>query len=220
MTRRATAVVPVKRLDLAKSRLALADEHRRDLALAFALDTVAALAASTRVAAVVVVTGDAVVAQQVEALGARVVPDRGRDLVASVRTGTRAARQADPHAWVVVVPGDLPCLRAADVDRVVDAAAALAPRTGAFVADRAGTGTTIVLQAPGGATATAYGPASAAGHRGLALTSLDDVPAAVRLDVDTVEDLRDAVRHGVGPATAAALAASGLPDPARQASAS
>ncbi|UFN42965.1 NTP transferase domain-containing protein [Nocardioides okcheonensis] len=116
MTRRATAVVPVKRLDLAKSRLALADEHRRDLALAFALDTVAALAASTRVAAVVVVTGDAVVAQQVEALGARVVPDRGRDLVASVRTGTRA-RQADPHAWVVVVPGDLPCLRAADVDR-------------------------------------------------------------------------------------------------------
>ena len=38
-----TAVVPVKPLAMAKSRLALPVEQRRALALAFALDTVAAL---------------------------------------------------------------------------------------------------------------------------------------------------------------------------------
>ena len=46
-----TAVVPVKRLDAAKSRLALPPAQRRDLALAVALDTVEALVGCEAVAA-------------------------------------------------------------------------------------------------------------------------------------------------------------------------
>ena len=52
-------VVPVKRLALAKTRLAeVAGEHRVDLALAFALDTVTAALACDDVRAVVVVTDE------------------------------------------------------------------------------------------------------------------------------------------------------------------
>ena len=50
----ATVVVPVKLLVLAKSRLDVPREQRQALALAFALDTLAALSASPEVDAVVV----------------------------------------------------------------------------------------------------------------------------------------------------------------------
>ncbi|MCW2585435.1 MAG: hypothetical protein JWN55_951, partial [Frankiales bacterium] len=66
-------VVPVKRLSLAKTRLAAyGDDRRRALALAFAADVV--LAAAT-VAEVLVVTDDEQAGPLLAALGARVVPD-------------------------------------------------------------------------------------------------------------------------------------------------
>ena len=56
---RCVVVVPVKPPTYGKSRLAgLADDHRRDLAEAFALDTVQAAAATPGVDAVLVVTDD------------------------------------------------------------------------------------------------------------------------------------------------------------------
>src|SRR4051794_17839172 len=64
-------VVPVKRLDIAKSRLAAyGDEQRRALALAFAADVVVAAAL---VASVLVVTDDPLAAELLASLGARVV---------------------------------------------------------------------------------------------------------------------------------------------------
>ncbi|MDQ1672918.1 MAG: 2-phospho-L-lactate/phosphoenolpyruvate guanylyltransferase, partial [Frankiaceae bacterium] len=66
------AVVPVKALPEAKSRLDR--EDRADLALAMATDTVAAAAACDAVSAVVVVTDDRRVRDALEPL-ATVVPD-------------------------------------------------------------------------------------------------------------------------------------------------
>ncbi|MDQ3456810.1 MAG: 2-phospho-L-lactate guanylyltransferase, partial [Actinomycetota bacterium] len=69
-----TVVIPVKRLAVAKSRLA--DPARnRDLALAFAQDTVRAAATAAGVARVLVVTGDDEVARAVAGSGAVVRPD-------------------------------------------------------------------------------------------------------------------------------------------------
>ena len=68
--------IPVKRTAIAKSRLASAyPQHRPELARAFAVDTTAAALASPLVCAVLVVTDDPVVAADVSAVGARVVPD-------------------------------------------------------------------------------------------------------------------------------------------------
>src|SRR3954470_1924048 len=67
-------VVPVKRLALAKTRLAsYGDATRQELALAFALDVVAAALAATSVVDVVVVSDDARARSALADLGARVV---------------------------------------------------------------------------------------------------------------------------------------------------
>ena len=71
-----SVVIPVKVLALAKSRLAgLENADRSALALAMAVDTVAAAVACPLVGAVVVVTDDQSVTSEVAALGAETIAD-------------------------------------------------------------------------------------------------------------------------------------------------
>jgi 2-phospho-L-lactate guanylyltransferase len=197
-----TAVVPVKPLFRAKSRLAVDDDERADLALAFAVDTVSALTASRHVADVLVVTPDPCVAERLEALGARVVRDDGSGLDEALHHGLGAASRLG--LGVAVVPGDLPCLRPADVDVVL----AQVPRSrGMFVPDLEGSGTTVVVHPPGLPAVTRYGPGSAVRHRSLGLLALDAAPLRARQDVDTLDDLRAAAELGLGHETRRVLAA-------------
>ena len=84
-----TVLLPVKVLARAKSRLAvLAGDRRRELALALASDTVAAVLACPEVARVVVVTSDPVAGPLLAALGAVVVPDAPADRPAPRDRGT------------------------------------------------------------------------------------------------------------------------------------
>lgn len=197
-----TAVVPVKRLGAAKSRLDLPAARRRSLALAFAVDTVTAVVASPLVADVVVVTSDPLVAWHLRRLPVRLVPDDDGGLDAVVRDGIRVASSWRPGTGVAVFPADLPCLRAADVTDLL-ARAAEAPAT--FVPDRSGTGTTVVVHQAGSAPVTGYGPGSARRHLALGLLALDDAPARARHDVDTLADLEDARSLRLGPRTAAVV---------------
>ena len=95
-----TVLLPVKVLARAKSRLAvLAGDRRRELALALASDTVAAVLACPEVARVIVVTSDPVAGPLLAALGALIVPERspaarrdGRDRVATTSLGDPARR--------------------------------------------------------------------------------------------------------------------------------
>lgn len=212
-SRPVTAVVPVKPLALAKSRLALPTEHRGLLALAFALDTIAALTETAYVAGVLVVTSDSTVRSRAEGLGARVTDDRGTGLGPAVREGLRVASGWHPSSGVAVVPGDLPCLTSRDVTSVLASACAADEGRGAFVPDRAGSGTTFVVQASVAPALTRYGPDSAVRHRALGLCALDDAPTGARHDVDTLEDLRRALALGAGPRTRAAAGALDLEVP-------
>lgn len=208
-----TAVVPVKPLAVAKSRLALPAEHRRALALAFALDTIAALTDTAYVVGVLVVTSDETVADRVTRLGARVTEERGTGLGPAVRAGLRVASRWHPDSGVAVVPGDLPCLTSRDVFDVLAAAAVADDGRGVFVPDRVGTGTTFVVQASGAPALTRYGPDSALRHRALGLRPLEEAPVGARHDVDTLADLRAAVAIGVGPETGAVAGALDLEVP-------
>jgi 2-phospho-L-lactate/phosphoenolpyruvate guanylyltransferase len=210
-----TLAVPLKPLARAKSRLAdTADDGvRPGLALAFALDTVAAALACAAVHDVVVVTDDPLAGRELAALGARIVPDDpaadpatdpADGLNAALRHAAALARTARPYAPVATLNADLPALRPDELARVLGAAAAF-PR--AFLADAAGTGTTLLAAAPGRALRPAFGPGSRHSHRrsGAVELVLDDVDS-VRQDVDTGNDLRAALCLGVGPRTAAAAA--------------
>ena len=192
-------VVPVKRLALAKTRLSsYGDATRQELALAFALDVVAACLAAETVDAVVVVSDDARARAALAETGALVVadvPDAG--LNPALEHG---AAQVRAGLGVATVSADLPALRPEDLD----AALAAVPTGGrGFVVDVAGTGTTLLAAAPGVALAPAYGTASRDVHLRSGAVELP-APPGLRLDVDTPDDLAAALLLGVGAATAAA----------------
>jgi 2-phospho-L-lactate/phosphoenolpyruvate guanylyltransferase len=199
-------VVPVKRPELAKTRLAdAAGEHRPALARAFAADTVAAALSTAGVATVIVVTDDGPFADEARDLGAVVVadaPDAG--LNAALRHGADAARALRPDAGVAALSADLPALRPEELAQALDAAA---EHAASFVADLAGVGTTVYAVRPGSEFEPRFGGRSRAAHRaaGAVDLELDGIPS-VRRDVDTDVDLWDALRLGVGPRTKAVAA--------------
>lgn len=199
-------VVPVKRLAAAKTRLGLPAADRARLALAMAEDTIRACVAAGAVRQVVVVTDDPDGAAMAAAAGAVVVadePDAG--LNPALRHG---ARHADADVAIATVASDLPSLRADDLDAILSAAAAY---PAAVVADAAGTGTVLYAAASAVSFDPAYGEGSRTAHaRGGAVDLTGSAGPRVRRDVDTIEDLRNALRLGVGPATREAIAALGL----------
>jgi 2-phospho-L-lactate guanylyltransferase len=197
-------VIPVKVLALAKSRLTgLAGPRRAELALAMAADTVAAASACGLVDSVVVVTDDAAASALLSGLGALVVPDEPADgLNPALAFGAAQADELWPGRGRAGLAADLPALAPVELGRAL-AEAAEVPQ--AFVADAAGTGTTLYTARPGTAFLPRFGAESRAAHLSggvveLQLPGLD----GLRRDVDTVADLRDAARIGLGPRTAAA----------------
>ncbi len=196
-----TVLVPVKRLADAKSRLSARPAGvRRELSLAFAIDTVAAALAAPGVAAVHVVTDDEQVRAAVEELGARWLPDSsGGGLNGALRHAEQILR-AEGQGALAALAGDLPALRPDELGRAL--ALADAPR--AFVPDAAGTGTTLLVAAQGTALDPRFGPRSCAAHASSGAVRLDPGRCpGLRRDVDTEVDLWDARRLGVGPATTA-----------------
>lgn len=200
-------VIPLKPLALAKSRLAdtAGDALRPGLALAFAVDTVAAALACAAVRDVAVVTDDVLAGRELAALGARVVADEPRaGLNAALAHAATAVRARRPDSAVAALNADLPALRPAELARVLDAAAEF-PR--AFLPDAAAIGTTLLAVAAGRELLPAFGTDSRARHRASGAVELRPTAVdSVRQDVDTGEDLRTALALGVGPRTAAAVA--------------
>jgi 2-phospho-L-lactate guanylyltransferase len=209
-------VIPVKVLARAKSRLAategadgLGDADREALALAMAADTVAAATASASVGAVIVVSDDPRVRSDARSLGAEVIADRpARGLNQALIAGAEFAAALRPGAGRAALTADLPALSAAELATALDAAAT---RTQAFVADAAGSGTTLYAAGPGAAFRPRFGPRSRERHLRAGVIELD-LPgiAGLRRDVDTLADLRSAAEIGLGRRSAAIGAALGL----------
>jgi 2-phospho-L-lactate guanylyltransferase len=193
-------VVPVKRLALAKTRLSsYGDAARQELALAFALDVVAAALAATTVSDVVVVSDDPRATRALADAGARVVSDRpDAGLNPALEHG---AAQLAASLGIATVSADLPALRPADLDAALSQ---VPPEGRGFVVDVAGTGTTLLAAAAGVALSPAYGAGSRDVHLRSGAVELPGAPG-LRLDVDTPEDLAAALGLGVGAATDAAV---------------
>jgi 2-phospho-L-lactate guanylyltransferase len=199
--------VPVKRLATAKTRLVSLDAAtRQDLALAFALDTVAAALAADSVGAVVVVTDDDRAAAALSELGARIEPDRpDAGLNPALAHGAEVAALARPDLGVGALSSDLPALRAAELDLALTAGADHAT---AMVSDRSGLGTTLLLARSPADFEPRFGPRSRAAHRAAGVTepALGASVPSLRGDVDTEVDLWEAERLGLGPRTSELLA--------------
>jgi 2-phospho-L-lactate guanylyltransferase len=189
-------VIPVKRLEVAKSRIALPAAERADLALAMATDTVAAAVACALVARVIVVTDDARAVAALTGPGVTIVADAPD---AGLNPALRHGAAASAGSRIVAVSADLPALTAADLTTVLVAAGNHAR---GVVADESGTGTTVLTAASEADFVPSFGAASFRAHLCNGSVDLTAIAApSVRRDVDTLAGLRDALGLGVGEAT-------------------
>jgi 2-phospho-L-lactate guanylyltransferase len=205
-------VVPVKALHLAKSRLRAGrtgpePAHRR-LVLAVTLDTIAAAAAAPGVRRVLAVCSDPAATAVLRAEGVEIAadePDAG--LNPALRHGAALLRAADPGAVTGALQADLPALRPAELSAAVALALTMFSGAGCavrvFCPDRTGTGTTLLLAAPGTALDPRFGAGSAGAHAASGAARLNGPWPSLRCDVDTEADLAEAARLGLGRHTAA-----------------
>lgn len=202
---RVVAVVPVRSLSGAKSRLGepLDPEERADLILALLRRTVGAAVAARRLAGVVVVSMDAELLAAAGAMGAEVLLQRE----AGLNEGLDEARIAvGPEATaILVLPADLPAVTAPMVDSLVRTAAeAFAAEPDrpvvALVPDRHGTGTNALLLAPPDAIGFSFGENSRSLHAAAARTAgatYLELPSPLSFDLDTPDDLLEADLMGL-----------------------
>ncbi|WP_216217576.1 2-phospho-L-lactate guanylyltransferase [Amycolatopsis aidingensis] len=186
-----------------KSRLrgAAGAEHAA-LVLALAADTLAAATATEGVRRLLVVATDPAALAELRRLGAEVVSEEGAGgLNAALRRGEGVLREDNPDGVVGALQADLPALRPAEL------AEALAEAAGrrSFVADRHGTGTTLLLSAPGAPLEPRFGNGSAGAHAASGAVALSAPVPSLRSDVDTADDLAHARLIGVGERTVTAL---------------
>ena len=201
-----SVVIPVKVLALAKSRLSdLAEPDRAELALAMAADTTAAAVSCPLVGTVIVVTDDPAVSSEVAALGAEVIADTwAAGLNQALVAGAAHAADRWPGRNLAGLTADLPALSPAALTAALAAASAI---TQAFVADAAGTGTTLYTAAQG-SFRPRFGLRSRELHLQAGAIELDPPGIdGLRQDVDTLADLRSAARIGLGPRSAAVAVA-------------
>ncbi|MET7767671.1 2-phospho-L-lactate guanylyltransferase [Nocardia sp. NPDC005366] len=200
------AVIAVKNLDLAKSRLAdrLRPEYRARLVLAMFTDTVTAALAVPAIRSVTVVTPDPTVADLARGLGAHVHPEpRISDLNAALDDAAAALRRGHGPVELLALQADLPAVRPEELCEMLAAAAA---GRRSIVVDHAGTGTAALYAAgPAVALDPRFGPGSARAHIASGATDLAGEWPGLRLDVDTAADLDRAVELGAGDATRALL---------------
>lgn len=185
-------VIPVKRLDEAKTRLAgiLDEEHRRTLMRSL-LERVAAAAGEAACGPVWLATSDPSGPALAADLGVNIVSDGGLEWNQGLEHARRRLRP-QPHR-VLYLAGDLPLVTADEVREL----AAAAPERGVVIGRARDGGTNALLVSPADALLPRFGEhGSAAVHRYAALAAhlqvvVLDLPG-VALDVDTPQDIADA----------------------------
>jgi 2-phospho-L-lactate guanylyltransferase len=123
------------------------------------------------------------------------------DLNASLVLAAMEAGRRWAELTPVALCADLPCLTADQLEEAL----AQKPGQPRFVADDQGDGTTLYT-APREQFAPRFGPRSAALHEEAGGWPLEGALPGLRLDVDDSADLATAVRLGLGPHSAAAVA--------------
>lgn len=198
-------VVPVKVLSQAKSRIHVEPPSARSaLALAFALDMLEAVSLCPSVRGAIVVTDEPVVRGHCcHDSNQFWVADPGSDLNAAIVRGVGAGELLFPTAAVAVVMADLPALRPYELSSALEAARA---HQLAYVADAAGSGTTLLAGRTPEDLLPSFGPASASRHEDLGAVGITTSIPTLRRDVDTHQDLEEALTMGVGRWTRAAAA--------------
>jgi 2-phospho-L-lactate/phosphoenolpyruvate guanylyltransferase len=188
----ATAVLPVKRFDDAKQRLAagIDEERRRELAGAMVADVLEAIGEARAIERLIVVSGDPIAQELASNAGAEVVPDpEDAGHVEAAQAGIARA-EVEGAERVVLLAGDCPLLDPRELDRLLTGV------PGSYVGivpDRHGSGTNALLLSPPDAIVPAFGEGSRERHVEAARQAgipfgIEELPS-IELDLDTPADV-------------------------------
>lgn len=189
---KATAVLPIKRFDAAKQRLAagMSGRQRRELVEAMAADVLEAIGEARSIERTVVVTDEPAAVALAEAAGAALVADPGEGGHSGAALAGIAAAEAAGAGCVVLLAGDCPLLDPRELDKLLTG---VPERYVGIVPDRHGTGTNALVLCPPTAIAPAFGEGSCERHvaaaRGLGLPFGVEEVGSLGLDLDTPADL-------------------------------
>jgi 2-phospho-L-lactate guanylyltransferase len=186
------AVVPIKALDQAKSRLApvMGPADRRALVLEMLRHTLSVLRISDGLRGIVVISPDPEVGEVAVVQGADFLPESGGGGLNGALAQASASLPAGRGQGMLVIPGDLPHLRLSSIRELVS----LAVPCGVVIApDRRERGTNALLVAPPDLIPFCFGPDSFRLHLAAAAAA-GVTPIVVRspdlaMDVDVPEDL-------------------------------
>lgn len=197
------AVVPIKHLDDAKTRLAgrRTPLERRCLVRNLLWHVLTALQASSLIHRIIVVTPDPGVLRDAEPLGSNGILQTGVGLNAAIKLGRDEALQYGAHTMLVLLP-DLPLLTVTDINALLGAAdegiVMLAP-------DRHNSGTNAIVLCPPDAIDPAFGINSLSAHhaaaweKGLSVREYHSIGTGFDLDTETdLEDLEHLPRNEIG----------------------
>jgi FO synthase len=186
------AVVPIKRLSVAKQRLtALLKENREEFAYLLACRTLDVVRDSGLFDGIIVVSPDPRIAAAALARGALVLDDRDAPLNEACSLGLAAVAERSARI-AVLMPADLGLLSAPALAAVVQRYAVLR-ETGAavgLVRCKDGTGTNMVLLDPAQPFEPRFGADSFARHASAAAAAAHELAAPeVAFDIDAADDL-------------------------------
>ena len=186
------AVVPIKALDQAKSRLApvMGPADRRALVLEMLRHTLSVLRSSDGLRGIVVIGPDPEVGEVALAYGVEFLPESGGGGLNGALVQAAASLPARQGQGMLVIPGDLPHLRHSSIRELVRLAL---PRGVVIAPDRRELGTNALLVTPPGLIPFCFGPDSFRQHLAAA-ENVGVTPIVVRspdlaMDVDVPEDL-------------------------------
>jgi 2-phospho-L-lactate guanylyltransferase len=187
------AIVPVKPLRRAKSRLAgvLTDEERASLSQRLLQHTLEVLGEIPEIERTLVVSRDSRALALARKHGAHTVTERGTpELNQALVRATMVAKEYGA-AGVLVLPADLPLLKIEDVQTLIEASRN--PPVVVLVPDRHGEGTNALLVRPSGLIEYDFGPDSFQRHQEQAKAlgariEIRSIPS-LGLDLDLPEDL-------------------------------
>jgi 2-phospho-L-lactate guanylyltransferase len=202
----AAAVIALKPIEHAKSRLDIPDPLRRRLAWTMALDTLSALCRA--LPHVLVVSDQPALEARLRRAGLEleVISESGHVGMNSALTRGALTLRAQGYTSVLASVGDLPALRPESVARIL---AASRSHQRSFVTDASGIGTTMLVAHEIELAPQFQGRSAAAHHASGAMSlheeAIGSPVADARRDVDTEADLAAAIGLGVGPATSALI---------------
>lgn len=207
------AMIPVKSFEGAKSRLGsrLSPDLRLELAQAMYADTLTAIAGSSEVERLAVVTNDPEAREQAERRGADCLHDPDGGLNPALESG-RTTLLSKGASTIVVLPSDIPAVRPADIDDIVRAGRER--RSAVIVPDRLRQGTNALLVQHDMQLPFRFGANSFEVH--LDLARAKNLPMQVlslrhvECDCDTPEDIYRLAAIHPGPQTAQRLRAMDL----------